>query len=136
MDSFSYNYLLAMTIGNIERAALPVADLVATAHDLARAGRWQRAESLLDAANAVDARGRALLAVAAAEVAVERDWSTGTDLASGRLATAQERCAELDLDAATRWDLDFVRLRQDLRGVAANGRHVPTRPPGGRTRMS
>ncbi|BCJ48062.1 hypothetical protein GCM10010168_24220 [Actinoplanes ianthinogenes] len=73
-------------------------DILAAARELAWAGRWQRALSLLDAMDTSFP-----IALAAAEVALESDWFTGTALAAGRLAAAER----LGKD----WDLDFLRLR-------------------------
>jgi tetratricopeptide (TPR) repeat protein len=91
---------------------LPVHEVIGVARELAKAGRWPRAASLLDAAAATDARSRALIALAAAEVALESDWFAGTRLAAARLSTAEAACAAADLDPAGRWDLAFMRLRR------------------------
>ena len=77
-------------------------EILAAALELARAGRWERALRLLDAAGADDPR----VARTAAEVALESDWFAGTALTAGRLATA-DRVGEPS------WDLDFLHLRHD-----------------------
>ena len=79
-------------------------EILAAALDLARAGRWERALRLLDAAGPDDPR----VARTAAEVALEGDWFAGTALAASRLATA-------DRIGGPSWDLDFLRLRHDYR---------------------
>jgi tetratricopeptide (TPR) repeat protein len=99
------------TDGIATRAGTPVDEVIAAARDLAKAGRWRRATSLLDATTAADAEVHALLALAAAEVALERDWFCGSSAATGRLSTAEELCAAADLDPDSRWDLAFLQLR-------------------------
>jgi tetratricopeptide (TPR) repeat protein len=108
------------------RAGIPVDEVIAAARDLAHGGRWRRAASLLDAATAPGAQGRALLALAAAEVAVQGDWFGGTSAAAGRLSTAEEVCATADLDPGIRWDLAFLRLRHEYGDqVLSAGRFGP-----------
>jgi hypothetical protein len=94
-------------------AGIGVGEVIAAAHELAHAGRWGRAASLLDATTAASAQARALLALAAAKVALESDWFGGTSAAAGRLSTAEEACSAADLDPGSRWDLAFLRLRYD-----------------------
>jgi hypothetical protein len=74
-------------------------ETLAAAEELARAGRWQRALSLLDAAECPEDT-----ALTAAEVALQSDLFAGTALAGDRLATAERHTDES-------WDLDFLRLR-------------------------
>jgi hypothetical protein len=93
-------------------AVLPLAEVIAAARELARAGRWRRAASLLSAVTAGDPRSRALLALAAAEVAVESDWYAATNTAAGLIDTAEKLCVDAGLAADSRWDLAFLRLRQ------------------------
>ena len=92
---------------------VPIGAIVAAAHDLARAGRWKQAANLLDVSTAKDVKTRALLALAAAEVALESDWFGGTMTAGARLERADEICAIPDLDQGSRWDLKFLHLRHD-----------------------
>jgi hypothetical protein len=94
-------------------AGIGVDEVIAAARELAQAGRWGRAASLLDATTATGARARALLALAAAGVALESDWFGETSASAGRLNTAAEVCAAADLDPGSRWDLAFLRLRHD-----------------------
>lgn len=96
---------------------LPVTEIVVAARELALAGRWQRATSLLDAATSVPQKAGASLAVAAAEVAVESDWCRGAGAAAGRLAAAERQCATVDVDAGCRWDLAFARMRHTYAGL-------------------
>ncbi len=90
---------------------IPVDDVIAAARELARGGRWHRAARLLDATTAAGPQARALLALAAAEVALEGDRFCGTSAANGRLNIAEEACATADLDPGSRWDLAFLWLR-------------------------
>ena len=97
-------------------AGMPVDEVIAAARELAHGGRWRRAETLLDAVTATGAQARALLGLAAAEVALESDWFGGTSAAAGRLDAADEFCATADLGPGPRWDLAFLRLRHEFRG--------------------
>ncbi|GAA0519655.1 hypothetical protein Ade02nite_80820 [Paractinoplanes deccanensis] len=78
-------------------------EIAAAATELSRAGRWQRALSLLDS---VPPPERERLALTAAETALECDWYTGTALAEERLAAARQA-------GGPSWDLDFLVLRHD-----------------------
>ncbi|MDQ1034355.1 hypothetical protein QFZ75_000771 [Streptomyces sp. V3I8] len=99
-----------MTKTSTNHAALPSAEVVAAARELARAGRWQRALRLLDSTVTTERHDRAALAVAGAEIALEHDWFGGTDTVGARIAVADVALAGLT-EPAGRWDLDFVRLR-------------------------
>ncbi len=70
------------------------------ARELARAGRWESALRLLDAADPDDPR----IALAALEVAVESDLFGRTAIAAGRLAVAERVCGPV-------WPVEFQRLR-------------------------
>ncbi|MEU6380632.1 hypothetical protein [Streptomyces sp. NPDC046909] len=97
-------------------------ELLASARDLALAGRWQRALRLLDTTTCEAPEDRARLALAAAEVALESDWFGGTRLTADRAERAEKEVPGGD------WDLDFVRLRHDyLRLLRPDGasRHGP-----------
>ncbi|MFC8364420.1 hypothetical protein ACFUIY_31660 [Streptomyces griseorubiginosus] len=83
--------------------------LLASAHDLALAGRWERALGLLDTADCADPDGRARLALAGAEVALLSDWFAGTDLTAARADRAEKEAP------GAGWDLGFIRLRHDYR---------------------
>lgn len=92
-------------------------EIIAAARELGTAGRWQRAFSLLDKAAAAAAaqpnseRDSTRLALAAADIAMERMWSCGDDgEAKKRISTAEETS---DHDAETGWDLGFLLLRRD-----------------------
>ncbi|MEV0176314.1 hypothetical protein AB0I00_35020 [Streptomyces sp. NPDC050803] len=82
-------------------------ELLAAARELSRAGRWERALRLLDAADSGDPVLRARLALAAAEVALDSDWFAGTRLAAERVEAAEKE----DGDGA--WAVRFARLRLD-----------------------
>lgn len=90
----------------------PASDLVAAARALMLAGRWSQATALLAAATPADDAERAVLAVTAAEVAVDQDFWSRT--ANG--ATALDRAsAAVDgvASSALAFDLSFLALRHD-----------------------
>ncbi|MFF4345720.1 hypothetical protein [Streptomyces sp. NPDC001530] len=95
--------------------SLELDELLAAVRELRIAGRWERATRLLDAAAVTEARDRARIALAAAEVALESDWFGGTGLAGARLDAAQKVFEQARLD--DRWDLDFLRVRHDYLGL-------------------
>ncbi|WRZ88786.1 hypothetical protein OHB54_06750 [Streptomyces sp. NBC_01007] len=103
---------------------IPLDQLLSAASELMIAGRWRRATDLLDAAQAAEARDRARLAMAAAEVALESDWFGGTSLAGARLHAAERAFKEARLDGG--WDLGFLLLRHGYLGlVRIDGRFRP-----------
>jgi tetratricopeptide (TPR) repeat protein len=112
------------------RVSIPVDEIVAAARDLARGGRWHRALGLLDAATATDAHARALLASAAAEAALECDWFGGTRAGNARLIAAERAGSVADLDSGSRWDLAFLRLRQEYFGRLFGASRFPPGPAG------
>ncbi|MFF3906224.1 hypothetical protein ACFYZJ_09450 [Streptomyces sp. NPDC001848] len=92
-------------------------------------GRWRNAAALLGAAEATDAAGRARIALAAVEVALDQDWFTGTSTAGERLRTAEKAWAESG--AGDRWDLDFLWLRHDyLARLRVDGQGLSLSPRG------
>jgi tetratricopeptide (TPR) repeat protein len=103
---FSITTVIIMTDIAVSRQAL-----AAAARALAHAGRWQDAADLLAAAPP----GDPLLALAAAQVAVESEWFAGTSTTPELLTTASWLAA--GLDDAGRWDLAFVELRHAYRTV-------------------
>jgi hypothetical protein len=105
----------ASTASSTDFVGVPVDEVIAAADELARGGRYVRAASLLDATTATG-RSRTLLALASAEVAMASDYSLRSDTAAARLRTAELAAAAADLDPGTRWDLSFLRLRQDYLG--------------------
>ena len=88
--------------------------LLAAAHDLALAGRWERALGLLDSTDGASPDDRARLALAAAEVALLSDWFAGTELTAARADRAEKEAPGAD------WDLGFIRLRHDFNGCEAH----------------
>jgi len=88
-------------------------EVIGAANELAKAGRWSRAASLLDAAAADNDDDRARIALAATEVALEGDWFAGTSNADQRLKAAQA----WDHDPQSRWDMAFLGLRIDYRNT-------------------
>lgn len=92
---------------------IPASDLVAAARALMLAGRWPQATALL-AAEATDDAERAVLAVAAAEVAVDQDFWVRTACgatALDRASAAMDRSAGVSADLA--FDLSFAALKHD-----------------------
>ncbi|MDG6107789.1 hypothetical protein Daura_15495 [Dactylosporangium aurantiacum] len=85
--------------------AVPRQAIAAAARSLAHAARWQDAAALLAAAPPEDP----VLALTAAQVAIEADWFAGTATATDPLATATRLAT--GLDDAGRWDLAFAQLR-------------------------
>jgi hypothetical protein len=108
------------TVTLMTEIAVPRQAVAAAARALAHAGRWQDAAALLDAAAPEDP----LLALAAAQVAIESDWFAGTTSAGQRLATATRLAA--GLDDAGRWDLAFVGLRHAYRTALMEVRSTRT----------
>jgi hypothetical protein len=104
--------LWKITVDAMTNIEVTTDEVVAAATELSRAGRWERALALLDATTGGDAR----IGLAAAEVALERNWFTGTDDVADRIAAAEKAGGE-------GWDLEFVRLRHDYSGLlhAADG---------------
>jgi hypothetical protein len=100
----------AATKASTTHAVLPLDEVVAAARELARAGRWQRAADLLGSAAVTEPHDRAALALACAEIALERDWFGGTDGAAEPIAAAQQAFDGLT-EPVGLWDLEFVRLR-------------------------
>ena len=88
-----------------------VDEVIGAARELAKAGRWQRAASLLDATIAGNDKDRARIALTAVEVAVEGDWFGGTEHGRVRLKEAEG----MEHDPQGRWDLAFLGLRIDYR---------------------
>ncbi|MFF4544982.1 hypothetical protein ACFY1J_12165 [Streptomyces sp. NPDC001406] len=81
--------------------------LLAAARELRLAGRWERAALLLDSAAVTEPAARARIALAAAEVALERDWFAGTDTAAEHITEAKKVVPDGD------WDMAFLQLRRD-----------------------
>ncbi len=93
-------------------ADIPVPDLVAAARALMLAGRWPQATALLAAAVTGDDAERAMLAVTAAEVAVDQDfWSRTTN---GATAIDRARAAiDGAHSPALAFDVSYLALRHD-----------------------
>jgi hypothetical protein len=95
-------------------ATLPVTQVTAAARALMLAGRWSQATAMLDAAAPADDAERVVLAVAAAEVAVDQDFWLRTGSGSPALTRAATVAGGAGgAGAVVSWDLDFVRLRHD-----------------------
>ena len=81
-----------------------VKEIVESALALSRAGQWTRALRLLDA-YADESPASPEIRLAAATVALDCDWFTGSSLAGDRLATLGDEG----------WDVAFQRLRHVYR---------------------
>jgi hypothetical protein len=91
--------------------------LAAAAQSLKHAGQWAQACDLLGAAAAAGPSERAVLAVAAAEVCVDRDFWCLTTTADAALSRASTAVAEVaPAEDTLRWDLDLQYLRHDYFG--------------------
>jgi hypothetical protein len=103
------------TVNQATLVTVPLDEVIAAARDLGNGGRWHRALSLLDAAAATASNPRepALLALAAAEIALERAWFCDTGEAPARVRAAEEGFGAAGHDPGSRWDLGFVLLRMD-----------------------
>ena len=94
-------------------AQVPAATLSTAALALAHAGRWDQAAALLDQAVPGTAAAQAELALLAAEIAVERDYVTGSREAPARIAAAESLARRgAGLADGGGWDLAFLGLRQ------------------------
>ncbi|MEV6010610.1 hypothetical protein AB0M29_27800 [Streptomyces sp. NPDC051976] len=110
------------TEDNVVMAAVPVAEVTASALELGTGGRWRRALGLLDATAVDEEASRVRLALTAAEVALESDWFAGTALADDRLSAAEKVCATADEPGhAALWTLGFLRLRHDYAAQIRSG---------------
>lgn len=92
-------------------AETPDSDLVAAARALMLAGRWPQATALLSAAAPADDAERAVLAVAAAEVAVDQDFWSRTTCGSAAIDRASAVIA--GAPPALAFDLSFIALKHD-----------------------
>jgi hypothetical protein len=95
---------------------------MSAARELGLSGRWDRATELLDSADASDPATRTRLALAGAEVALERDLFGGTSTSGERLRAAEKAWSQSG-GGEDRWDLDFLWLRHDyLARIRVDGR--------------
>jgi hypothetical protein len=118
-------------------ATLPVTQVTAAARALMLAGRWSQATAMLDAAAPADDAERVVLAVAAAEVAVDQDFWLRTGSGSPALTRAATVAGGAGgaggAGAVVSWDLDFVRLKHDYDvQLFGSGNAEPTWGPEGR----
>lgn len=87
--------------------------MVASALALSRAGQWALALRLLEtASDSASASDSQAVRLAAASVAVDCDWFTGSSLAEARLGALVEDNG---------WDVDFLRLRHLYRQQLVTG---------------
>ncbi|MFE9097359.1 hypothetical protein [Streptomyces sp. NPDC007264] len=115
---------------NATATTVDVARLVSAARELSLGGRWESATALLDAAHTSDPGACARLALAAAEVALERDWFAATSTAGERLRTAGKEWA--DGAGEESWDLGFLWLRHDYFARLRPGRDGVASGPDGK----
>jgi tetratricopeptide (TPR) repeat protein len=103
--------------------------IAGAARALMLAGRWDQADELLGGAEPADDAERAVLAVAGADVAVDRDFWLRTDRGAAALLRASAAVA----GGPAGFDLEFLRLKHDY-GVAlfGPGDGEPRRGPDGR----
>ena len=97
-------------------AEIAAEPLAAAARALMLAGRWDQAASLLSLAVGADEAERAVLAVAEAGVAVDRDFWCRTDRGSSVLPRARSAVASVAGVAgspALAFDVEFLQLRRD-----------------------
>jgi hypothetical protein len=116
------------TVNQTTLVTIPLDEVITAARDLGRGGRWQQALSLLDAAAATASNPRepALLALAAAEIALERAWFCDSGEAPARVRAAEESFAATGHVPGSRWDLDFLLLRRDyFDQILGNGTFCP-----------
>jgi tetratricopeptide (TPR) repeat protein len=98
-------------------ADIDVRRLTAAARALMLAGRWAQAAGLLADATAATPAERAVLALAQAEVAVDQDFWSRTNLAASALEHARAAAAdagdEAQSQAGSGFDLEFLQLKHD-----------------------
>jgi len=116
----------------VNSVTVPLDEVIAAARELSRGSRPDRALSLLDAAaaSASSPRDRALLALAAGEIALEGAYSRDTGHAPARVRAAEQAFAAADHDPGSRWDLDFLLLRRDYRDQILDGGTFQPGPDG------
>jgi tetratricopeptide (TPR) repeat protein len=107
-------------------ARVPIPLLVTAAGALSRAARWDDASALVDAAEPGSDAGRSALAIAAAHIALERDYVTGSSLADGRIEQARQLVGETP-EAAVQWAVAYLQLRASY--------HKAIRNPDGTARL-
>ena len=88
-------------------ASLDIETLIISARDLVRAGRWEQAVRLLDAAEPAGPRDAGALAVARADAEVDHAFWTRRDTDASLLDAARVLAA----DSAQAWAADFAHLR-------------------------
>jgi tetratricopeptide (TPR) repeat protein len=94
-----------------DTARLPIAVLVTAAHALSRAARWDDAFAVVDAAEPGSGPGRTALAIAAAHIALERDYVTGSSVATERIERTRQLVGEAP-EAAGQWTVAYLQLRE------------------------
>lgn len=122
-------------------AEIAAEPLAAAARALMLAGRWDQAASLLSQAEGADEAERAVLAVAEAEVAVDRDFWCRTDRGSSVLPRARSAAAgEAGAAGAAgvagsptlAFDVEFLQLRHDYAKELFGPEGAPRFGPSGR----
>jgi tetratricopeptide (TPR) repeat protein len=111
-------------------AEIAAAPLAAAARALTLAGQWAQADSLLSRAAGADDAERAVLAVAEAQVAVDRDFWCRTSRGSSALPRASAAVAAGPADPVLAFDLELLQLRhcygEELFGADGSPRFGPS----------
>jgi tetratricopeptide (TPR) repeat protein len=94
-----------------ETSVVPTAQLVEAVGALTRAACWEAAESLLASATATDATSVAMMSLAAADIAILRDYKLGEHGGEQAIDRAAEAVTAID-NAKFRWEVGMMRLRQ------------------------
>jgi hypothetical protein len=106
-------------------ATVDIDAVIASARDLARAGRWAQAARLLDATGSSGPHETGALAAARADAEVDHAWWMRRGADASRLDAARALAA----DEAQAWIVDFARLRSSyarrLYSKLAGGSPVP-----------
>ena len=114
-----------------DTARLPIPVLVTAARALSRAARWDDASAIVDAAEPASAPGRTALAIAAAYIALERDYITGSSVAAEQIERARQLMGEAP-EAAVQWTVAYLQLRESYHGAIRNPDGTARLGPDGR----
>jgi tetratricopeptide (TPR) repeat protein len=108
INSLKHHCLIVRRLSIVaDMASVDIDTLIASARDLARAGRLEHAARLLDATRSSSPHEAGALAAARAEIEVDHAWWTRREADASRLDTARR----LAVDDAQAWVVDFARLR-------------------------
>jgi hypothetical protein len=110
---------------------LPVPELITAARALSLAARWDDAFAVVDAAEPANGPGRTALAIAAAHIALERDYVTGSSVATERIERARQLVGEAP-EATGQWTVAYLQLRESYDRAIRNPDRTPRLGPDGR----